>query len=210
MSQSRGAAGMPPPPRPPVADPVARQRLWGHRSVRRSAVAVLLVVALVATVQIVRGEIRDASAGTPAQSTRVPFGTWAPMGFGGPKSPLTAEARVVRLTRHESLHTTSGDVVRHDGAAFVVVEVQCRCPVRADLLAPAMTLLDDRGRQWEEASLFGTYAELDGLAKSFDVGEATATVGGVTAYGEAFEVPRDATGLALFISPYDAKLIYGS
>lgn len=197
-----------PPPLPP-SDPAARQRFWRRPVVRHLAVVALLVVALVAAVQTVLGEVRSASVGTPADSVRVPFGTWAPMGFGDSKTPVTAPARVVRLTRHETLHDSGGDVVRHAGAVFVVAEVECRCPVSEDLLAPAETLLDERGRQWDEASLFGTYAELDGLTASFDVGEAASMVDGVTAYGTVFEVPRDATGLALFISPYDAKLVYG-
>jgi hypothetical protein len=188
---------------------VARSRAWRRPFVRRSLLAALLVVATVVTVLIVRGELRTAAQAEPSLARPVTFGTWKELNYGSTKKKASAQARVTGLEKHDHLTEKRGTITRQQGATYVVAVIECRCPVDEDLLAPKAVMVDDRGRQWEQAQLYGTYTELSHLTQSFDVGSAEAMRDGVTTYGVLFLVPDDATGLKVFLDPYGGNYLYG-
>jgi len=184
-------------------------RPWHRPLVRRLVVGVLLLAATVVTVIIMRGELRMEAHAEPSLAHPVPFGTWKDLHYGSSKQAVTAQARVTGLEKHEHLTEDNGTVTRKDGATYVVALVECRCPVSGDLLAPEAVIVDDRGRRWEQAQIYGTYKELSDLTKSFDVGTAENMHDGVTSYGVVYLVPNDAQGLRVFIDPYGGNYLYG-
>jgi len=196
---------------------VTRPRPW-HRAwtrarrrpvVRRALLGALLLAAALVTVLIMRGELRMDAQAEASHARPVSFGTWKDLHYGSTKQAVTAQARVTGLERHDHLTKADRTVIRQDGATYVVAVVECRCPVSEDLLAPQAVIVDDRGRQWEQAQIYDTYTELSELTKSFDIGTAENMHDGVTRYGELFLVPNDATGLRVFIDPYGGSYLYG-
>jgi len=192
-----------------TSNAITATRFWHRPLVRRSLAAALLVVATVATVLIIRGELRMEAKGGPSLGRPVTFGTWKDLHYGSSKQAVTASARVTGLQKHEQLTEDDGTITRQEGATYVVALVECHCPVSEDLLAPEAVLVDDRGRKWEEAQVYGAYTELGQLTKSFDVGSADAMHDGVTTYGVLYLVPNDATGLKVFIDPFGGSYLYG-
>lgn len=180
-----------------------------RRAVRWGLVAALLAVALVGSGLILRGEYREAVDGTPRVAVEVPLGSWRPMDFGKDKKPVVAQARVTQLRRLDSLTSEYGDVQRPaTGGVYVLAVVEARLTSGPDLLAPSTVLVDDRGRQWGDADVYGDFTELGGLPKSFEIDKAGLGKDGVVTYGTVFEVPRDASGLGVFIDPYDHNYLY--
>lgn len=187
----------------------AWRRAWRRPVVRRSLLGVLLLAAALVTVLIMRGELRMEAQAEASLARPVSFGTWKDLHYGSTKQAVTAQARVTGLERYDRLTKNDGTVIREDGATYVVAIVECRCPVSEDVLAPQAVIVDSRGRQWEQAQIYGTYTELSGLTKSFDIGTAENMHDGVTRYGVVFLVPNDATGLRVFIDPYGGNYLYG-
>jgi hypothetical protein len=223
MTQSP-AAPDPVPPDPVTPDPVtqqtvtqqtvpqqtvARSRPWHRPLVRRALLAALLAAATVVTVLIMLGELRTAAQAQPSLARPVTFGTWKDLHYGTLEKPVTAQARVAGLEKHDHLTKERGAITRREGATYVVARIECRCPVSKGLLAPKAVVVDDRGRQWEKAETYDRYDELSDLAEPSDVGSADAMRDGVTTYGVLFLVPDDATGLKVFLDPYGGNYLYG-
>lgn len=140
--------------------------------------AVLALVAVLCAVGVVRAEVVDQTSAT-ATPVDVSADAAVELAVTAPDADehLEGTFTVLQVTDHARLtpSTEYEDPIERAGGRVVVIGLRCDCPVSDDLLAPAVSVTDTRGRVWE-ADTFGQprpdeYAELAGYSPAHRFGE---------------------------------------
>ncbi|MEI2731928.1 MAG: hypothetical protein V9G08_07995 [Dermatophilaceae bacterium] len=168
-----------------------------RRPSRRVSWALAFVLAVGANAVIAHREWDSQTAQSIRRAQTIPMGQWQDIEVGS--SPgVSAPVRVVSATVHNSLTSKRrGEApLVTPGTAYVVVTMQCRCPV-GDLLAPMAWVVDDTWREWttDSMALEGSYVETAHGVEIYQVGEAGFAVDGVTTFVRVVPVALGATGL---------------
>lgn len=172
---------------------------------------VALTLALVATLALTAWSVRsdwqrvETTFRVGQPDTLVSAGAWQDI---VPRADEPAERiRVVSLTRARELTPIDeGDDVESLTAPgeFAVVIVECECPDTERFRNPVTGLVDDRGRVWEELSLYGDYEQADGAVRDGDIEDEAS---GPLRYVIYFPVTPDARGLVVTAEDRSGELI---
>lgn len=146
---------------------------------KRAVQIVLAVLAVVAALAVVRGEL-DEGASAASKARPVAPGKSAEIQV----SKYSAKKKVIGSFRVESTRVYPeltpadefSDPVGRPGGRVVVAVIDCACPEGEDLMLPNFFVVDADGRRWEGNDIDDPqdFVELKGVTTSeFDIGQGT-------------------------------------
>lgn len=167
-----------------------------RRPSRRVSWALAFAVALGANAVIAYREWDFETEHSIRRAEVIGMGEWRDVDVSRDASSLLAPVRVLSTAVYDSLTPVrrSQPLLVTPGTAYVVVTIQCRCPV-GRLAAPQSWVVDDQWREWDSNNLLDDFRETAHGVGPYELGEAEAAVDGVTTVTRVVPVALGATGL---------------